>query len=62
MLEIGAELRLIPFVSVDYYGRAMPNPVPCKVVYINEQHKFYTVEFRFPNGYRCRESFKFEGE
>jgi hypothetical protein len=50
---------------VDFFGRAINRPIPCKVVYINEPHSFFTVEFNFPSGGHYRESFKFseiEGE
>ena len=65
MINIGQTLKLTPFIMVDYFGRAINRPIPCKVVYINEPHKFFTVEFRFPSGGHYRESFKFseiEGE
>jgi hypothetical protein len=32
---------------------------PCRVVYINRKHRYYTVEFDFPGG-MVRESFKLE--
>ena len=59
MLEVGTQFKLIPFVSVDYLGRDLKKPMPCTVIYVNEQHRFYTVEFTFPNGDKYKESFKF---
>ena len=59
MLEVGVNLKLIPTAAVDYYGRTLAKPLPCKVVYINHKHRFYTVEFTFPDGGKYRESFKF---
>lgn len=60
MIELGTVLMLTPFVNVDYVGRAISKPVPGKVVYINEPHRFFTVEFKFPGGSHYRESFKFD--
>lgn len=62
MLKIGTKLKLIPHVLVDYLGRAINKPLPCEVVYINEAHRFFTVEFNPPTGGKFRESFKFEEE
>ena len=61
MVKIGAELKLKPFVNLDFYGRTVTKPVPCRVVGINERHGFYRVEFRFPNGCRYFESFRIVG-
>lgn len=60
MIELGMVFMLTPFVNVDYVGRAISKPVPSKVVYINEPHRFFTVEFKFPSGCHYRESFKFD--
>lgn len=61
MLEIGEELKLIPFVNVDYYGKSLAKPVPCKVVGINRRHGFFRVEFTYPNGWKNCESFRIVG-
>ena len=65
MIEIGRTVWLRPFELIDFHGRTIDEPLPGKVVYINEPHKFFTVEFKFPSGGHYRESFKFseiEGE
>lgn len=65
MIEMGTSLKLTPFIMIDIFGRAVNKPIPCKVVYINEPHKYFTVEFKFPSGGHYKESFKFseiEGE
>ena len=60
MIELGMSLKLTPFIMIDIFGRAVNKPIPCKVVYINEPHKYFTVEFKFPSGGHYKESFKFD--
>ena len=60
MLELGAKLNLTPTAAVDFYGKTLTKPLPCKVIYINQRHGFFTVEFAFPNGNKYKESFKLE--
>jgi hypothetical protein len=60
MIELGMTVWLKPFVLVDYLGRTIDKPIPGTVVYINEPHSFFTVEFKFPSGGHYRESFKFD--
>lgn len=60
MIELGRTVWLKPYVLIDYYGRAVDKPIPGKVVYINEPHRYFTVEFKFPGGGDYRESFKFD--
>ena len=62
MLDVGTQLKLVPYAAIDYFGRISTKPVPCKVVYVNKKHRYYTVEFQLENGVRFRESFKFEEE
>lgn len=59
MIKIGDVLQLTPVVCIDKNGRATQK-IPGKVVYINEEHRYFTAEFNFPEtGGRFRESFKF---
>ena len=60
MIELGKTVWLKPFELIDRFGRTVDKPLPGKVVYINEPHRFFTVEFTLPNGGRYRESFKFD--
>ncbi len=60
MIELGTTVWLKPFVLVDYFGRTDNKPIPGKVVYINEPHRFFSVEFKFPGGGKYRESYKFD--
>lgn len=57
----GQRLRLSPVCLVDFMGRVIrtDNTWPCRVVYINRKHRYYTVEFEFPGG-TVRESYKLE--
>ena len=50
MIELGKTVWLKPFVMVDYLGRAIDKPIPGTVVYVNEPHSYFTVEFKFPSG------------
>lgn len=55
-------MRMIPFVHIDKNGkRLMEEDRPCKVVYINRKHRYFTVEFTFPAG-SFRESYKYMEE
>lgn len=59
---IGQELRMIPTVHVDKSGHLLfEKDCPCKIVYINREHRFFTVEFDFPGG-KIRESYKYAEE
>ena len=51
--KIGARLMRKPELGHDH----IPDPIPCKVVYVNEAHGFYTVQF--DAGYR--QAYKFGG-
>lgn len=59
---VGQELRMPPNVHVDRLGHLMlEKDCPCKIVYINRPHRFFTVEFEF-FGRKFRESFKYSEE
>lgn len=60
MIELGMIFNLIPSMQLDRLGRSVTKPIPGTVVYINEPHRFFTVEFKFPSGCHYRESFKFD--
>ena len=60
MIGIGRTVWLKPYGLIDYHGKSVSKPIPGKVVYINDQHKYFTVEFNFPGGGKYRESFKFD--
>ena len=51
--KIGERLMRKPELGHD----DLPAPIPCKVVYVNEVHGFYTV--KFDAGYR--QAYKFGG-
>ena len=56
---IGQKLRMIPNAHVDKLGYLlMEKDYPCKVVYVHNEHRYFTVEFEFPGG-KIRESYKF---
>ena len=59
-LHIGQRLMLVPFSLVDELGHRIRenSQRPCKVVYINRKHRYFTVEFDF-NGQFVREAYKF---
>lgn len=58
-LYVGKKMRMVPDVHIDRLGRRlMEDDMPCKVVYINRKHRFFTVEFKFPGG-SFRESYKY---
>jgi len=61
-LYIGKKMMLTPEVFIDKSGKLMnEKDYPCKVVYINRPHRFFTAEFEFPLG-NIRESFKYTEE
>ena len=50
---------MTPEVFIDKSGKVLNEKCyPCKVVYINRKHRYFTVEFTFPAG-SFRESFKY---
>lgn len=59
MIQIGDVLQLTPVVCLDKNGKAT-RKILGTVVYINEEHRYFTAEFVFPETKgRFRESFKF---
>ena len=55
-IKLGQKLVIAPSHMVDLTNKRIHTPMPCKVVYINRRHKYYTVEFEFG----VKESFKME--
>ena len=51
--RVGDRLMRKPYFGIDN----LPDPIPCTVVYVNEAHGFYTVQF--DAGYR--QAYKFGG-
>lgn len=59
--EIGQVVPLTPQICVDKKGEITRNALPGTTVYINDEHRYFTAEFRFARG-GFRESFKFYRE
>ena len=57
-IRIGTELRLVPYINTYDRQPGLQKALPCKVVYINRPHRFFTVEFKFKFG-SFREAYKF---
>ena len=56
MIKVGQEMKLAPAV---FKGMLFSNEaLPCKIVYVNRRHRYFTAEFAFPGG-KFRESFKY---
>lgn len=54
-MYIGQKLMLVPTIAGGF-GDELRKPHPCRVVYINEAHRYYVVEFdyfgrKFREGY-----------
>jgi len=63
-LRVGNKLIRIPTIFTAFCGRNYGEdvgPMPCRVIYVHPQGRYYTVEFHFPKG-TIRESFKAEEE
>ena len=58
-IYIGKRLTLPASHAVDMLGHKIYPNLPCKVVYINRKHRYYTVEFDCENR-PFRESYKLE--
>ena len=58
-LKIGDKLLMIPECFYLISDPLEPQLRPCTVVYINMAHRFFTVEFKFSNGNKIWESYKF---
>lgn len=58
-MNIGDKLTRIPAARV-YEHESRPRALPCRVVYIHPEKRFYTVEFQFPaTGWSFREAYYF---
>lgn len=55
-IKVGDKLRRCPSVNVDFFGRALREPMPCEVVYIHPARRYYIAQFEF-QGRAFRESF-----
>lgn len=59
-MQIGDILTLVPTIYGTKCGLEELDPMPCRVVYIHPQHRFYTVEFTSRvTGETWREAFYF---
>ena len=49
--QVGDLLMKKPYFGIDN----LPDPIPCTVVYVNEAHGFYTVQFDagYRQAYKC---------
>lgn len=54
-MYIGQKLMLVPTIYGGF-GNELRDPHPCRVVYINEAHRYYVVEFDY-FGRKFREAF-----
>ena len=54
-MYIGQKLMRKPTITGSF-GEELREPHPCRVVYINEAHRYYVVEFDY-NGRKFREAF-----
>lgn len=57
-MYIGQKLMLVPTIYGGF-GDELREPHPCRVVYINQAHRYYVVEFDY-NGRKFREAFHME--
>lgn len=57
-IKIGTQLQMVPTINIYKYQPGFNKKLPCTVVYINRQHRFFTVEFKFLYG-SFRESYKY---
>ena len=59
-MQIGDILTLVPTIYGTKCGLEELDPMPCRVVYIHPQHRFYTVQFTSRiTGETWREAFYF---
>lgn len=61
-LYVGRRLCLVPLSIIpDKKSEEELNmaKLPCEVIYINEEHRYFRVRFECKNGYTFTESFKF---
>lgn len=64
--KLGDRIRFLPAAFAGERGEpgqkdnTYPREVTGRVVYINQRHRFFDVEFEL-NGYRLREAFKYNG-
>ena len=58
-VQLGDRLRMRPTIDTTL-GNREEYFLPCTVVYINERHHWFQVEFETEHGYKFRESFPLE--
>lgn len=59
--KLGEIVKLTPSIMYDKNDYTERKPVPGKIVYINEDHRYFVAKFDFQHG-TFRESFKFAEE
>ena len=57
-IRIGTQLQMVPTINIYKNQSNDTKKLPCTVVYINREHRFFTVEYKFLYG-SFRESYKF---
>lgn len=59
--KVGDTLRFAPSAFADYDDRGIPYELDGTVVYVNEEHRYYTVEAKC-HRWTLKESFKYGGD
>lgn len=62
MHKIGDTVQIIPCANFDHsagFGEILKDPIPATVIQVNEEKRWYRVEYRLPGGVIGRECFKY---
>ena len=62
LVKIGDTVKIIPAANTDHsagFAEVLLDPVEATVIQVNEEHRWYRVEYPLPGGAVGRECFKY---
>lgn len=62
MIKIGDVVEIIPAANFDHsagFGEILRDPIPATVIQVNEEKRWYRVEYQLPRNVTGYETFKF---
>lgn len=62
MIKIGDKVKIIPAANTDHsagFAGILLDPIEATVIQVNEEKRWYRVEYKMPGGVTGRECFKF---
>lgn len=62
MIQVGDTVKIIPCANTDHsagFAEVLMDPIEATVIQVNEEKRWYRVEYKMPGGVIGHETFKF---